>query len=422
MQLKLTDFVKNSIVLSSGVGLAQVLPLLFYPLLGRIFTVDEFGLLATLTAITSILVVVATGKYESGILIANGKREAASLAVLSLLLAGAFLAVAYVIMQFFMDDLLCRWLNESELYKWLFICPLSAFSIVVFNVYNEWCVREKYFKGLSANKIVNSGAIVLGKVVCGLTKVLPQGLVVGDTVGRVVTAAVCWWRAMKLDGSWFQQVTWSDIKAGARRYIEFPKYNMPGQLLNAVGMQAPLLLIAAFFNKTEVGYFSMAMAVFAIPITVISGALRDVFRQRANDDFKATGSCRAVYKKLFLPLSVAALAALLLLVWFLPWFTTLFLGKQWLAAGVYSQYLAPAMALSFVANSMSGVFIVAEKLKALFYWQVYYVVSTLAAVIVGGYYFKSMTVTVILFSIMRGSAYLLSIIMTYIISKGKQNK
>ena len=113
-----------------------------------------------------------------------------------------------------------------------------------------------------------------------------------------------------------------------------------------------------------------------------------------------------------------ALLALLAFVWFLPWLTTLFLGNQWLVTGHYAQYLAPAMALSFVANSMSGVFIVAEKLRALFYWQVYYVVSTLVAVIVGGYFCKSMTATVLLFSVLRGSAYLLSIIMTYIISKG----
>lgn len=418
MKLKLTDFVKNSLLLSSGVGIAQVLPLVFYPILGRIFAVDEFGLLATLTAITSILVVVSTGKYEGGILIADNKREAAALAVLSLLLAGVFLIVSYLVMQLLMAGALCRWLNEPGLYKWLFICPLSAFSIVVFNVYNEWCVREKYFKALSVNKIVNSGAIVLGKLLCGLAKVVPQGLVVGDTAGRMVTAVVCWWRALRLDSAWFQQVTWADIKTGARRYIEFPKYNMPGQLLNAVGMQAPLLLIAAFFNKTEVGYFSMAMAVFAIPITVISGALRDVFRQRANEDYKATGSCRQVYKKLVIPLSASALLALLAFVWFLPWLTTLFLGNQWLVTGHYAQYLAPAMALSFVANSMSGVFIVAEKLRALFYWQVYYVVSTLVAVIVGGYFCKSMTATVLLFSVLRGSAYLLSIIMTYIISKG----
>lgn len=413
-----TDFLRNSLTLSGGVAVAQVLPFLFYPLLGRIFTVEEFGLLATITSITSILVVVSTGKYESGILIADSKREAGSLALLSLAVSFVFLVVAYLLMQFVLDDLLCGWLKEPGLSRWLIICPISAFSIVVFNVYNEWCVREKYFKGLSANKIVNSGAIVVSKALFGLWKVVPQGLVIGDTLGRIISAIGCAVRGYVRDRDTFKGVTVKDMKGSAVKYSEFPKYTMPGQLLNTIGMQLPVLLIAAYFDKTEVGYFANAMALFAIPITVVSGAVRDVFRQRANEEYKANGNCLGIFKKVTLVLSLMAIVALGAFVWFLPQLMELFMGHQWYRAGQYAQYLSIGMALSFVSNSLSGIFIVVEKLKALFYWQVFFVASTLAALLIGGLWLKSMVATMILFSLLRGLAYLISILLTYHYSKG----
>ena len=156
-----SDFIKNSLTLSGGVALAQVLPFLFYPVLGRIFTAEEFGLLAVLTSITSVLAVVGSGKYESGILVAGDKNEAANLALFAVVMGLATMAVSWVLMQFVLIRPLTAWLDEPQLEHWIFVCPLAAFFIIVFNVYNEWCVRESYFKALSVNKIVNSAAITL---------------------------------------------------------------------------------------------------------------------------------------------------------------------------------------------------------------------------------------------------------------------
>lgn len=412
-ELYKNNFFRDSVILSGGTAVAQILPFLFYPILGRIFSVEEFGLLAALTAVTSILAVVASGKYESAILVADGKKEAASLALLSIVLSAIFLLLIYLVLQFALGNTLCLWLKEPMLKNMLWICPISAWAIIIFTVYNEWCVREKHFKSLSVNKIVNSGAIVGAKTVFGFVRVFTHGLVIGDVIGRIISALVCVVRALVRDGKTFYAVKKNEMVDAAKKYIDFPKFTMPGQLLNTIALQFPILLLAVYFNKTEVGYFSMAMTIFAIPLTVISGAVRDVFRQRANEQLNASGSCRQLFIKVTLILSIMAVGAAAALVWFLPQLTTLFLGPQWHTCGVYAQILCGAMVLSFVANSLSGMFIVANKLRQLFYWQLYFVTTTIAAILVGGLVYKSMIVTIALFSILRASAYLLSIIMTY---------
>lgn len=411
-RLKKNDFLKNSLTLSGGVAIAQVLPFLFYPVLGRIFTAEEFGLLASLTSITSVLAVVGSGKYESAILIARDKQEAASLAVLSVLMGFGTMLVAWVLMQFVLLEPLRTVLHEPELGRWIFVCPVASVSIIIFTVYNEWCVREKYFKALSVNKIVNAAAVTLSKTFLGFVKICSQGLVVGDLIGRVISAVGCVVRALLKDGKIFARTCWADVVASARRYREFPCFTMPGQLLNTVGQAIPILFITAYFGKGEGGQFSMAMTLFAIPINVISTALRDVYRQRANEELRATGSCRGSFDRLLTILTVVGVGALLALVWFLPELVKLFLGPQWVAAGHYAQILAPAMVLSFVSGPMTGLFVVAEKLRAFFWWQVLYAVGTLAAVWIGCQVIGTLVGTLVLFSAVRCVVYFVSIVMT----------
>lgn len=421
-KIKQNDFFKNAFTLTGGVAIAQILPILFYPILGRIFSVEEFGFLATLTSITSILAVMATGKYENGILITTSKEEGAQLVGLSIVISTIFLFISYLILQFLLVEPLSIWLKEPSIGAWLYICPISAFSIIIFNIYNEWCVKNKDFKALSGNKIINSGAIVLTKTLFGYTKISGHGLVIGDMIGRILSALGCFFRGWKKDGEVFRKITWRGMKQVAKRYVEFPKFTMPGQLLNTIGLQFPILLLAIFFNKTEVGYFSMAMTIIALPINVISTAIRDVFRQRANEDFKNNGRCDSIYRKVFKTSSLIAIAGLIAFIFFLPALFALFLGSNWQISGEYAQILAIPIAFSFICTSLSGIFVITEKLRASFLWQVYYVSITLIAILLGGLLFKSMITTLILFAIGRSSAYILNLILTYKYSKGDHER
>lgn len=420
LKFRSNDFLKNSLTLSSGVALAQIIPFLFYPLLGRIFSAEEFGLLATLTSITSILAVLGSGKYESGIIISGNKLEGANLAVLSVVVGFVTMFVSWVLCQFVFIGPLSRWLEEPSLNRWIYICPLSAFFIIVFNVYNEWCVKERYFKSLSVNKMVNSGAIALSKTFLGFVKISSQGLVIGDLVGRGISAAGCMIRAWIKDGQTFAQTTWAEMGRCAVKYKEFPLYTMPGRLLNTIGQSIPVLLIAFYYGKTEVGYFSMAMTLFSVPINIFSTSVSDVYRQRASEEYRQQGNCLASFDRVMKILTICGVAAFMVFEWILPQVTQFILGKQWLVAGRYAQILAPAMVVMFVSNSLSGIFIVTERLKAFFWWQVYFSVTTLLSVWLGPILFDGIERTLILFSALRITAYLASLFMTRRYARGQK--
>jgi len=410
------EFARNTVTLTLGTSIAQFFPLIFYPVLGRIFTPEEFGLFATLTSVTGILVVLATGKYDQGILITDSKKEAANLVVLTLLLSFVVLTISFIVLQIFSNQF-AGWFNDPQLKKWLWVPPLNAFVIIIFNCFNEWCVRHKYFVSLSWNKITNAAAHTLGKLFFGLTKITGNGLITGDLLGRTISAGACVYRAWGKDKTVFSQVSVKQFKTLSKKYIDFPKYTLPDQLINSIGISIPVLFIGAYFNNTEVGYYSMTMQILSLPISVISRAVRDVFRQRANEDFIKNGNCISIYKRLLIRLLPLGAIATIAVVFILPWLFAFVLGDQWKIAGEYSQILLPMMTLNFISMSLSGVFIVVRKMKISMYWQIYFTVITIISLLVGFFFFFNMKITMLCFAIGRGSAYLLYIFLSYIYSK-----
>lgn len=405
-------------MLTIGTSIAQFFPMLFYPVLCRIFTPAEFGLLEILTTITTILAVIATGKYESSILVTRTKKEAANIVGLVLSLSSSLLFTSFIVLQIFSYQL-SEWLHTPELKNWLFVCPLSAFAIIIYNCYNEWCVRNKYFINLSWNKITNAAATTLSKLLLGLVKIVNNGLIGGDLIGRYISAGTCIFRTLKKDRIEFSKVSYKHMRVMARKYIEFPKFTLPDQLLSTIGGSIPVLFIGAYFNNSEVGFFAMTMNILSVPISVISIAVKDVFRQRANEEYIKNGNCTVIYLQLLKFIIKLGVSGSLLLFFFLPSIFSLVLGKQWQIAGEYSQILLPMVLLSFISMSLSGVLIITGKMKVSMYWQIYYVLITILSLFIGLFFFKNIKITLVCFAVGRSSAYLIYIMLSYKYSKGE---
>jgi O-antigen/teichoic acid export membrane protein len=391
--------------------------MLFYPILCRIFTPAEFGLLATLSSITIILAVLATGRYEKSVLIVYSLNDAANIIGLTLLLSLSILFILFLLLQLFSHHLEL-WFNEPGLTKWLFVCPISAYAIIVYNCYNEWCVRNKYFINLSWNKVINSSATTLSKLLFGFVKVFTNGLVIGDLLGRIISAAGCVFRALQKDKTLLFQMSFKRMQYLAKRYHEFPKIYLPGELINAISLSLPVFFIGAYFNSNEVGYYAMTMNVLSLPVSVISLAIKDVFRQRANEIYLKTGNCVEIYKRILKILIFLGALGTIILFFTLPYIFSLVLGKRWEIAGEYSQILLPMIAVEFVSTSLNGVFIIANKIKIVLYWQILFIIISSASLFLGSFIFHEIKICLICYSIGRCIAYLLDIFLSFKYSKG----
>ena len=64
-----SEFSQNVLTLMTGTTLAQAIPIIISPILTRIYTPEDFGLLALFLSITNIIGSVANGRYELAIML-----------------------------------------------------------------------------------------------------------------------------------------------------------------------------------------------------------------------------------------------------------------------------------------------------------------------------------------------------------------
>ena len=166
-RIRTSDYTKSLLVLTGGTFIAQLIPIIFYPIIGRLFTPDQIGTAAIFSQIAAILAILVTGGYTYSIFISKSKEEAFNIIVLVLSLSIFVLSVICLTFYFLRDEIHLL-LNEPLFVKLFFIPILIALFIVIYQCYNEWCVKNKYFKQLSVNKLVNSSSLSIAETCLGV--------------------------------------------------------------------------------------------------------------------------------------------------------------------------------------------------------------------------------------------------------------
>ena len=138
---------------------------------------------------------------------------------------------------------------------------------------------------------------------------------------------------------------------------------MPSGLLNIISLQVPVFLLGAFFNTAIVGFYSLSYRFISLPMSIIGSSIRQVFFQKCSEfknDKKALKKITLeTYKKLFkigiLPFSIITV--------FGDYIFAFVFGKDWIAAGEYSQILAISILFLFIKSPISSLFINLKKQK-----------------------------------------------------------
>jgi O-antigen/teichoic acid export membrane protein len=412
LRIKSSSFAENTFILTLGTFVAQALPLLTYPVLGRLFSPEDFGFLATINVITPILAIFATGMYESAILISASKEEAANIVGMVIVRSLFVLTICYFLMLGFSVQL-SNFLKEPILGKWMLIPIIGAFATVIYNSYNEWCVTNKQFVNLSWNKIINTSTVSVGKIGFGVFSMFGNGLALGDLLGKITSAGFCVFRAFRLERNSFKAIKFSRFREVIKKYNNFSRFLMLDQLLNNIGSSIHIFFIVAYFSNAELGFISMSASLLTVPVTVISSAIKDVFRQRAQQEFSENGTCRPTYLKLLKPIAIFGILAFFPGYLLLPQVFSVFFGHQWVKAGEYSQILLPMYLLNFISMSLGGVLVIANKTKVSLYWQIYTIIVTIISLIVGIFVFGNIKETLYCLMVARTSAYFLYMFLSF---------
>ena len=87
--------------------------------------------------------------------------------------------------------------------------------------------------------------------------------------------------------------------AGLRRHKNFLVYGTWSALLNTASQQLPVLLLAFYFSPKIVGFFALGKTVLSIPLSIVGGAVSQVFFQKASEAHNRSGNLSKVVEEVF---------------------------------------------------------------------------------------------------------------------------
>ncbi|GAA2912677.1 O-antigen/teichoic acid export membrane protein [Microbacterium keratanolyticum] len=343
--------VRGMLALVSGALLGQLILVLATPLLARIYDPAAFGAFSALVAVSSILGPVAALKFDAGIVLPESEDKARGLLRLAL---WSSLGISVL------SGLLVGGLSLTPFGQaWALVpgAPLWAGALVlatsVFTVLAQAALRRQRYGVVATRAPFQSAGTVVGQVGLGLVGAGATGLVGGFLVGRLFGFLPLYRTARPL----LARPQTGDYRSLIREYRRLPLILSSAALVNALGAQLPLLLIAGQFGQSDAGQFGMAQRLIAVPATLLGASVAQLFgAELAALVRNGLLGARRMYLQTTLRLGAVAVAVALAIVFLSPPVLPFVLGEGWEATVPIAQALAVYAAASLVGSPLSQVY------------------------------------------------------------------
>ena len=351
-----SKFFKNFLVLFKGSFFAQLVPLIISPVIARIYSPEEFGVLALFVSIVSIIGSVINGRYEQAIMIVDKKEDIDALTFLSLsisLILSVFLCLLIVVFQ---SDI-SQFFDSNSISDWLFYIPLVVFFIGAFNTLNFYYLKQEKLKDISISEIEKSLVFVNVQLVFPFFKSGVFGLIFGKIISTIYAPFYLY---LKSDISW-KNFDFSRMIVMAKQYINFPKFTSPAILLNNLGSSGMQLLIPVFYSTTFLGLYSLMNKVMLAPFTFIGNSISQTYLREISNDNNVNSYF--LTRNLAFKLLIISVLGYGLSYFFIEDLFRFVYGEKWNLAGTFAKYLIPFFILKFVASPLTSIHTAFQKQK-----------------------------------------------------------
>lgn len=379
-----SDFYKSVLTILSGSTLAQLIPLITEPILVRLFTPQEFGILALFLAVASIFSSVATARYEMAIVLPKADRSAINILFLSLLIA-LFMSLFSGLIVLVFGIKIASLADTPELNDFLMWVPLFVLAVGIFQSLNMWATRKKYFKNMATSKITQSGNNAVISVGSGFAGVNSLGLISGQIGGWFAGGIPLFYKFWKNDRKLISEVTKRQMKEEAKKHSDFPKVNSL-HILSDIGQQSLFnFMVSGFFGGVILGFYSRMIRIVKVPAGFIGSAVGQVFYQKAGEQWQENQNIRTLFTSQLKLMFLLGLPIFGILALWGPEIFGFVLTEKWAIAGKYAQILSPWLFLNFAISPFTYIPLIAGKQKTFFVLSLSMNISVLLALITAYY-------------------------------------
>jgi len=343
------DVFKGMLTLLIGSGFARLVGLLSIPILVRIYTPDDYGVLAMYTSVIAVITPIMTLRYTQAIPLPKTDIMAFTLFSLCAKLILIFTIVTSIVLYQWGDALL-TYFNMSALIPWKWLIILGVSGSAFYELLSLWATRKKQYKVLARSQFTQSLTGNCIKIVLGALAFKPAGMLIGQFFSQSAGISIFIKDSRKDFLFYISRVKVKKERLIAAYYQSFVWFRLPSQFLMVISAQAPVIMMAKLFDASIVGQFGLAKMVLMLPSSLLGQAVsKAYFAEIAsigkNDLKRINKLTLVVQKKLF----IVGVPIMLLIIILSEFGFNLLFGEGWTIAGKYAAILAPSMLFAFTS-------------------------------------------------------------------------
>lgn len=353
---KKNDFLHSVLILVGGTAFSQLISILCLPILTRIYSPQAFSEFAFYSASVGIFSVIACLRYDMGLPLLKRKIYTQSILLITIIIAlilGVGSEIILLIIVSFNDI-------DIERKTTFLMIPIGVVSLAIFNSFNYYLISEKKFKTISSSRIIQSIFAMLCQIGFGVIGFLQYGLILGQIISNLAgityqSKRKNFYINKKIINLWIL-ITKKNLK----RLSKFPLYSAPEAFVNTAGIQVPIIIIAMITIDSEAGYLLLAMKIMQAPVSLIGGAVSQVFYSKAIHA-KQDGKLNNLVVESLTGLIKAGVFPLVFFGILAPTICMIVFGKEWERTGILISWMTPWFIMQLLSSPISTIMHVMNK-------------------------------------------------------------
>ncbi|MBN1931050.1 MAG: lipopolysaccharide biosynthesis protein [Desulfobacterales bacterium] len=404
-----SKIVRNVAIVASGTAGAQIIGIIFTPIITRLYGPEAFGLLGIFIAITAIVTPIAALTYPIAIVLPKKDSDAKGIARLSIYIALGIAALVSVVLAV-AGGRLVELFDIQEISSFILLIPLVIVFAACFQINQQWLIRKEQFNITARVAVFKTLLINSANMSIGLFKPFAAVLIVIYTLGYAIHAGMLF-LGIKKNRVADSQKKENEIKPSplvlAKKHYDFLFYRAPQTLLNAFSQSIPVLLLAGFWDPAAVGFYAIGSKILTLPTSLVSKSVGSVLYPKFAEAKKRGDNLKSLITKSCLWLLAIGIVPYGLVIVFGPWLFGFVFGDEWYRAGEYARWLSLSSLSAFSTRpcieaipviKIQGFFLLIEILTTTF---------TVLSFAIGHYLLKNDIGGIALFSITFSCRYIL---------------
>ena len=368
-----------------GTAGSQLLVVLSLPIVSRLYSPSEFGVVNSIEAIAQMVMMASAISYERAFVAARSALDRNRLLYVALALACLTACVGVVISTVAFESGPGARAGDGIQIEYLVLLLLPYFfGKNIFWILSSYANSVSLYSDTAKAELKRSIGLVACRIIFGVLQFGVWGLFASTLIGSVVGVVGLCGKTVRF---WKEDLKRTKIKQcinTAWMYRQFPLFEGLGVFFAAVATRLPVVIFGFTFGAASAGYYGIALLVLNRPLAICIGPIITVLRTYTGLNSKQRTKSQTpfpIYSFYFLAIGTVVTGTFFAFV-----VTLLFpivFGENWVAGGDLILLMLPSVLAVMTLRPILGVLSAGNQLKPVLYIQFIMLLASILPLYIG---------------------------------------